>query len=201
MGHHATHHFLHHLQIGGAVLYQCRVEECSRADGTVQSMLLSGIRSIPSLQQLLAAALPDGAQLCSLRLLHSPLSKAAVRHCTFLGHLTGLILHFCSFSDDRASPVVKALLRQAPRLASLKLGGCFQGDKQRLPSALVSHTGLLHLDLKYNELTRLDPGPYLASEWQQSCLPLFRGLAWLGVAARAVLPPGGMRRAASVAAP
>lgn len=29
MGHHAMHHFLHHLQIGGAVLYQCRVEECS----------------------------------------------------------------------------------------------------------------------------------------------------------------------------
>lgn len=139
---------------------------------------------MPSLQQLVAAALPDGAQLRSLRILHTSLSKAAMRHCTFLGHLTCLSLHFCIFSEDRASAVIKALLRQAPHLASLKLGGCFRGDKQRLPSALVRHTGLLHLDLHYNDLTRLDPGPYLASEWRVAwlCFVSWRGLgglAWL----------------------
>ena len=128
-------------------------------------MRLVSIRHLPSLQQLVSASLPSDAQpswLSSLELSYSELSCSAVYGCSFLGHLTSLRLVYCTFKDGHAAAVTKAMLQQAPRLQRLTLLACF--CQQPLPPALLSRTGLLHLNLRRNELAALPPGPYLSSE-------------------------------------
>ncbi len=156
----------------------CAVEGCNRAHLTVQELQLSGIREVmsyelydmedvPSLQQLVAAALPAGtqpSQLRSLCILDSSLPLAAVLDCPFLGHLTSLVLCKCSFSDAAALAGLESLLRQAPQLHSLTLQGF---KKPPFPPALVNQMGLQQLCLRSNSLTDLPPGPYLHSEFAQ----------------------------------
>ncbi len=147
------------------MLYSCIVQGCNRADGSVQHLALSIIAQLPSLRQLVAAALPDGtqpSQLRSLSLAHCSLLLPAVLSCPFLGHLTSLELCCCTFPDAGVQGGVAAVLQQAPRLHSLSLLGC-KGDSLFWP-ALVNRTGLRHLRLSNNDLSELPPGPYLRSE-------------------------------------
>ena len=169
----------HHLpalpQVGGAALGGCTVQGRNRADGTVQELALSSITHMPSLQQLVAAALPLGTQPFQLRRLGifcSRLPLPALQGCHFLGHLTSLVLMAWGSPGGRSGLVLESLLQQAPRLQSLALVG-FQ-DEPPFPPALVSRTGLRHLCLRLCHLSELPPGPYLNSE-----LP--RGTVWLAV--------------------
>ncbi|KAI7838892.1 hypothetical protein COHA_007357 [Chlorella ohadii] len=150
------------LQVGGAVLAYCAVK--GRTDGTVQELRLGRIEYVPSLHQLMAAALPAGtlpSQLRSLDIFHSRLPLPAVLGCPFLGHLNSLKLHYCTFEGGGAAPVVEALLQQAPRLQSLAVQHCF--PYRPFPAALMSRTGVQHLSLSSNLMTELPPGPYLSS--------------------------------------
>jgi len=82
---------------------------------------------VPSLRQLVAAALPpvtQPSQLGKLAIFHGHLSLPAVLSCPFLGHLTSLTLSFCIFSDVGVRAGIAAVLQQAPRLHSLSLRGC-----------------------------------------------------------------------------
>ncbi len=111
------------------------------------------------------AALPAGtqpSQLRSLSIIFSVLPLQAVHSCPFLGHLTGLTLNVCRFSDAEDLAGLEALLQQAPRLLSLNLHG-YSGAPP-LPPALVNRTGLRKLDLMLNDLSTLPFGPYLHSE-------------------------------------
>lgn len=123
------------------------------------------IWSLPSLQQLIAAALPPctrASQLCGLSVYRSILPLSAVHSCPFLGHLTSLNLSFCCAEDNDPGPVVDALLQQAPRLLSLTFLGWLPANL--LPLALVSRTGLQHIKLGLDNMTELPAGPYLSSE-------------------------------------
>ena len=149
------------------MLAYCAVK--GRTDGTVQELRLGRIEYVPSLHQLMAAALPAGtlpSQLRSLDIFHSRLPLPAVLGCPFLGHLNSLKLHDCTFEGGGAAPVVEALLQQAPRLQSLAVQHCF--PYRPFPAALMSRTGVQHLSLSSNLMTELPPGPYLSSEW--SCV-------------------------------
>ena len=131
----------------------------------MEEMELFGIEKMPSLQQLVAAALPAGTQpgqLRSLSMIRSALALQAVQDCAFLGHLTRLELSNCTFRDAGPAAGFEALLQQAPRLQRLKLWCCFA--QEPLPPALLSRTGLQHLCLQSNALTELPVGPYLSSE-------------------------------------
>ncbi len=152
-------------QLGGAVLSGSVVRGYNRAKGTVQQLQLYTIRSVPILQQLVAAALPAGTQPSQLRSLsfsHCRLTLPAVLSCPFVGRLASLSLSYCSAQDGNAAPVYEALLQQAPRLLSLSLQCCFW--HALIPAAITSCTGLTHLSLAGNGLTELPPGPYLNSE-------------------------------------
>ena len=153
------------LQVGGAVLCSLTVAGCLRAQSTVRGMKLVSIRRMLSLQQLVSASLPSDAQpswLSSLQLSRSKLSRIAVQGCSFLGHLTSLEMFSCTFKGVHAAAVTKAMLQQALRLRRLTLLACFR--QQPLPPALLSRTGLLHLNLLHNRLAHLPPGRYLSSE-------------------------------------
>ena len=82
--------------------------------------------------------------------------------CSFLGHLTSLELFSCTFKGGHAAAVTKTMLQQALHLQRLTLLACFR--QQPLPPALLSQTGLLHLNLRLNDLAHLPPGRYLSSE-------------------------------------
>lgn len=151
-------------QVGGAVLSGCVVEGCNRANGMAQELRLWRIERMPSLQQLVAAALPAGmqpSQLRSLDFVHCVLSLPAVLSCPFVGHLTSLSLSHCSAQDGNETQVYEALLQQAPRLLSLSLSGFWPSP---IPAAIVSRTGLSRLCLASDGMAELPPGPYLSSE-------------------------------------
>ncbi|KAI7839857.1 hypothetical protein COHA_006420 [Chlorella ohadii] len=152
------------LQVGGAELASCAVEGCDQADGTVEELRLVAVVHMPSLQQLVAAALPAStqpSQLRSLAICSSSLSPPALVGCPFLGHLTSLSLSGCASLDGGPEPMVEVLLQQAPRLQSLDLPFFFWTEA--LPAAVTSRTGLTYLCLAANSLTELPPGPYLHS--------------------------------------
>lgn len=131
------------------------------ATGSVPEVLISGIRQLPALHQLIAAALPVGAPLSSLRSLsifHSRLPPGALQGPQ-LAHLTRLLLSCCDFPNGGAAAAVEVLLHQTPHLQSLTLLACFGGGP--VPAALVHRTGLKQLCLKSNVLADLPDGPYL----------------------------------------
>jgi len=168
---------LTYFQVGGAELASCAVEGCDRADGTVEELRLVAVVHMPSLQQLLAAALPAGtqpSQLRSLAICSSSLSPPALVGCPFLGHLTSLSLSGCASLDGGPEPMVEVLLQQAPRLQSLDLPFFFWTEA--LPAAVTSRTGLTYLCLAANSLTELPPGPYLHSELTGACVVRKRAL-------------------------
>lgn len=143
------------------------MEGSSRALGTVRSLTLFNIQHMLSLQQLVGASLPAGAQpswIHSIKLRCIDLlqfSPESMLGCCFLGHLTSLDLFACRFAVTDGEPL-GTLLQQAPRLQNLLLDGCF--ERQPLPPALLSRSGLLRLSLQENDLHDLAPGPYLHSE-------------------------------------
>ena len=147
---------------------------CSRTGGAVEQLALSGLLTMPRLQQVVAALLPPGTQPCQLRslaLTHSRLQVSAMQNCSFLTHITDLTLSVGAYLHSSTVAVVEALLQQATSLRGLALPRCFRGEP--LPPAVANRTGLLHLSLEDNELSDLPPGPYLTGE-------LKRGEACLG---------------------
>lgn len=177
-------------QVGNATLERYDAFKCSRQGGAVERVQLDGVTDMPSLQQLLAAGLPQPSQLRRLGLFNSMLSAPALLGCPFLGPLTELILSGCTFSDGGAAPALEALLQQAPRLQNLSLVACLNHQPfpsaQPFPPALVSRTGLQRLSLQINDLADLPPGPYLSSEWggaARVCMGEQRGHGWQGAAA------------------
>lgn len=162
-------------QVGDACLHESHGEGRNPATGGVPEMTFCGIRSMPALKQLIAAALPTGVQpssLLSLSVYHSWLDVSALHGCIQLAHATRLLLSVCSFHGGDAATAIEALLQQAPRLQSLTLLGCFRG--QPIPAAVVERTGLKSLSLQSNDLADLPDGPYLQGEpgpCPRYCLP------------------------------
>jgi len=102
-------------------------------------LTLSG--DMGSLQQLLAALLPAGAQLGSLELQGRVAPTSALLRCSQLSSLTQLQLPAYNASHEvpNVATFLEALLTQAPRLASLTLDSCLtENDGGDLPACLVA---------------------------------------------------------------
>lgn len=152
------------VQVGGAQVVSCKYEDDPA--GATGLLEVIAAERVPSLQQLLAALVPAGKPLTTLRLQNSlrqssPLELAALQGCS--AHLAGLeSLLLSRFASGDA--VLAALLQLAPRLRELVLRNYFEN---RLPPSLVAKQGLETLQLigtSYFRLFELPPGPYLSSK-------------------------------------
>lgn len=145
------------VELAGSLMQQCCLQGSDPAKPLSPAMILMGVHTLPSLSDLLGAALPAGTLCCGLVLLTRELPASAVLQCAQLAVLPTLLL--ANLGSSSIEPGLAALLPQAPQLSSLILHsishtGC-------LPACVAEHAGLRRLCLLKQGLTSLPSGAYL----------------------------------------
>lgn len=158
-----------HAQVGRAQLTRCRLTSWSGgkergagagataapAASPIACTLCVTVACVHSWASLLAALLPPGLVLRSLRVQDSDLAQGWHRHCCALDGLEGLELLRCR----NLEVALEALPALAPALTRLHLEACDVAGQ--LPPGLPTIASLRSLTLREQHLSALPAGAYL----------------------------------------